>query len=119
LPGCAVSLSSEVAPELKEYERTSTTVANAYVQPLVRRYLATLEAGLQGMGDRGAPAHYAVQRGELLGRHGQPVPGSFGGVRPVWGRTGRGRMGETGGSRSGFRVRYGRYDGKVDSVRRW
>ncbi len=43
LPGCVVSLSSEVAPEMREYERSSTTVANAYVQPMVRRYLNTLE----------------------------------------------------------------------------
>ncbi|HZU15328.1 MAG TPA: hydantoinase/oxoprolinase family protein, partial [Candidatus Dormibacteraeota bacterium] len=43
LPGVPVSLSSEVVPELGEYVRCSTTVANAYVQPLVDRYLATLE----------------------------------------------------------------------------
>ena len=38
-----VSLSSEVVPEIREYERTSTTVANVYVQDLVERYLAELE----------------------------------------------------------------------------
>jgi N-methylhydantoinase A len=43
-----VSLSSEVLPEFREYERTSTTVINAYVAPLMGRYLARLKAGLKG-----------------------------------------------------------------------
>jgi len=41
-----VSLSSAVAPEIREYERTSTTVANAYVRPVAEGYLTRLEAGL-------------------------------------------------------------------------
>ena len=41
-PQVPVSLSSLVAPEIREYERASTTVANAYVQPLLTRYLNTL-----------------------------------------------------------------------------
>jgi len=45
-PGLFVSLSSEVAPEIREYERTSTTVANAYVRPLVDQYLLRLEQEL-------------------------------------------------------------------------
>jgi N-methylhydantoinase A len=43
LPGLAVSISSAVAREIGEYERMSTTVANAYVQPLVARYLDQLQ----------------------------------------------------------------------------
>ncbi len=43
-----VSLSSEVLPEIREYERTSTTVVNAYVLPVVRRYLARLDGELAG-----------------------------------------------------------------------
>src|SRR5215207_11250608 len=42
-----VSLSSEVAPEIREYERTSTTIANVYVRPLVERYLRVLEERLK------------------------------------------------------------------------
>ncbi|MFS8478954.1 MAG: hydantoinase/oxoprolinase family protein [Micromonosporaceae bacterium] len=42
LPGIPVSVSSTVLPELREYERTITTVANAYVQPQVARYLNNL-----------------------------------------------------------------------------
>ena len=49
-PGFPVSLSSEVAPEVREYERTSTTVANAYAMPAVRRYMEILEKGLAELG---------------------------------------------------------------------
>jgi N-methylhydantoinase A len=45
LPDIPVSLSSEVSPEMREWERFSTTVANAYVQPMMARYLRQLEAG--------------------------------------------------------------------------
>ena len=53
LPGVPVSLSSDVLPEMREYERTVTTVANAYVQPQVKRYVSSLvdqlaEAGVAG-----------------------------------------------------------------------
>jgi N-methylhydantoinase A len=41
-----ISLSSDILPEYREYERTSTTVINAYVAPLISRYLAKLAAGL-------------------------------------------------------------------------
>ena len=50
LPGIAVSLSSAVLPELREYERTITTVANAYVQPQVARYMENLEDQLMKSG---------------------------------------------------------------------
>lgn len=49
-PHIVVALSSEVAPEIREFERTSTTVANAYVQPLTNRYLNTLQADLKAAG---------------------------------------------------------------------
>src|SRR5581483_5050188 len=45
-PQISVTLSSELLPEIREYERTSTTVVNAYVLPLVRDYLAGLEQKL-------------------------------------------------------------------------
>jgi N-methylhydantoinase A/oxoprolinase/acetone carboxylase beta subunit len=44
--GYAVSLSSEILPEYREYERAATTVVNAYVSPLVQRYIRSLEACL-------------------------------------------------------------------------
>lgn len=49
-PELAVSLSSEVTPEIGEYERSSTTVANAYVHPVFRDYVARLESGLKQAG---------------------------------------------------------------------
>jgi N-methylhydantoinase A len=50
LPGIYVSLSSEVLPQIKEYERVSTTVVNAYVGPALSRYLARLERRLAEAG---------------------------------------------------------------------
>ena len=50
LPNVTFTLSSEVAPEMREYERFSTACANAYVQPIMTRYLRRLEAELKGQG---------------------------------------------------------------------
>lgn len=52
-PGLRVSLSSEVVPEIGEFERASTTLANVYVQPLVERYLFGLRRRLESMGFEG------------------------------------------------------------------
>ncbi len=49
-PGVILTLSSELLPEMKEYERTSTTVINSYVRPVVERYLTLLTDGLTQMG---------------------------------------------------------------------
>ena len=46
-PGLVISLSSEVQPEFREYERLSTTVLNAYLQPVMSVYLKALEDGLK------------------------------------------------------------------------
>ena len=46
-PDLDISISSEVAPEIREYERFSTTVCNAYVQPLMAGYLGRIKAGLE------------------------------------------------------------------------
>ena len=53
VPGCYVSLSSDVLPQIKEYERTCTTVVNAYVGPAVQRYLERLETRLREAGFSG------------------------------------------------------------------
>ena len=52
LPGVVICTSSDVVPEIGEYERASTTVANAYVLPLFDRYLRGLRAGLDRIGIR-------------------------------------------------------------------
>jgi N-methylhydantoinase A len=58
-PDLPLSVSSEVLPEIKEYERTSTTVINAYVMPVVARYLQRLRGGL----DRaGVPARLSLMQ---------------------------------------------------------
>ena len=53
LPDVPVSLSSDVLPEMREYERTVTTVANGYVQPQVKRYISTLSEQLHEGGITG------------------------------------------------------------------
>jgi N-methylhydantoinase A len=52
LPGVTITLSAEVSPEMREYERFSTACANAYVQPMLGRYLANLETLLREQGFR-------------------------------------------------------------------
>ena len=52
-PTLAVSISSDVCPFMREYERWTTTIVNAYTQPLADRYLAALESGLAVRGFRG------------------------------------------------------------------
>jgi N-methylhydantoinase A len=52
-PDLAVSLSSDVSPVIREYERTSTTVVNAYVMTAIRDYLQRIERALTGLGYRG------------------------------------------------------------------
>ena len=49
-PEVILTLSSDLLPEMKEYERTSTTVINSYVRPVVERYLTLLTGGLTDMG---------------------------------------------------------------------
>src|SRR5262249_42758718 len=51
-PDLPLCLSCEVLPEIKEYERTSTTVINAYVMPIVATYLAAMRTGLDAAGIR-------------------------------------------------------------------
>jgi N-methylhydantoinase A len=50
MPDVSISISSEVSPQIREYERMSTTVANAYVQPLTERYLQRLQTDLHAGG---------------------------------------------------------------------
>ena len=53
LSGVSLSRSSDVLPQIKEYERVSTTIVNAYVGPLVRHYLVNLEQRLTEAGFKG------------------------------------------------------------------
>ncbi|MGH7030712.1 MAG: hydantoinase/oxoprolinase N-terminal domain-containing protein, partial [Stellaceae bacterium] len=67
LPGAYISLSAEVLPQIKEFERVSTTIVNAYVGPAVARYLARLEQRLAAAGYQGPT----------------PIIQSHGGVAPI------------------------------------
>lgn len=62
LPDVYVSLSSEVLPHIKEYERVSTTAVNAYVGPVLKRYLSQLETRLRDAGYTG-PALITLSHG--------------------------------------------------------
>ena len=53
LPGVPISVSSEVAPIWREYERSSTTIADAYLRPLVGRYVGSLDGALRDAGMTG------------------------------------------------------------------
>jgi N-methylhydantoinase A len=53
LPDAAITLSSSITKEWREYERTNTAVLNAFVQPVASRYLANLEASLRSSGVQG------------------------------------------------------------------
>ena len=74
-PGLTLSVSAEVLPEIREYERTSTTVINAYVMPIVRRYLGTLRSGLDKSGVK-APLLIMQSNGGLM-------PDAAAAVRPA------------------------------------
>ena len=67
---CPVSLSSEMSPKFREYERTSTTVTNAYVKPIVERYLRRLEEALAERGYPQRAVRDAVERRTDLARAG-------------------------------------------------
>jgi N-methylhydantoinase A len=64
LPQLPISLSSEVSPEMREYERFTTTCANAYVQPVVSGYLGRLESDLRAAGFR-CPLYLMISSGGL------------------------------------------------------
>ena len=66
LPDIPVSLSSRVCPEIREYERLSTTAADAYVRPLVRRYLDSLKVQLSDLGFR-CPVFLVTSSGGVTG----------------------------------------------------
>ncbi|HXA98743.1 MAG TPA: hydantoinase/oxoprolinase family protein [Candidatus Dormibacteraeota bacterium] len=63
--GLALTLSCEILPEMREFERTSTAVTNAYVMPVMSRYLESLERDLTGLGLR-APVLVMQSNGGVM-----------------------------------------------------
>ena len=66
LPGATISLSSEILREQREYERTATTVVNAYVRPLMSSYIDRIRTGLDGIGLDGAPLAIMQSSGGVM-----------------------------------------------------
>jgi len=93
LPDAQVSLSHEILREFREYERTSTTVLNAYVAPVVSRYLEEIESLLSEEGFGGSFLIMQSNGGAMSARvaRGRPVSTMESG--PVAGVIGAGRLG--------------------------
>ena len=73
-PDISVSISSAIVREYREYERTSTTVVNAYIQPIFRRYIGSLESALADQGFRGSFYITRSGGGALLARDAAAIP---------------------------------------------
>ena len=85
-----ISISSEVVPEMQEYERTETTVVNSYVRPEVARYVRNLQAALEErMGGNTQLSILRSDGGLASARGGGGIPGQPADVRPRWRRVRR------------------------------
>lgn len=94
LPGVSISLSHQVAREWREYERTSTTVINAYVAPIIERYLTSLESKFKA-GGFNEWLHVMESNGGVMtstAARGNPIQTLFSG--PVGGAIGTAALGE-------------------------
>ena len=118
-PACAVSLSSEVLPVFREYERSMATALNAYVLPIVGHYVGRLEGELRAGGVR-APLRIMKSNGGVIGadvaRH-QPIHTALSG--PAAGVVGARLVGVGGGlRRPDLRGRRGHQRGRLPDPRR-
>jgi N-methylhydantoinase A len=73
-PGLALTLSSDILPEMREFERTSTAVTNAYVMPVMARYLESLERELGRVGLPGPLLIMQSNGGVMTAEHGRGRP---------------------------------------------
>jgi len=73
-PSVALTLSSDILAEMREFERTSTTVTNAYVMPVMARYLELLERELTRIGLRGPLLVMQSNGGVMTAEHGRRRP---------------------------------------------
>ena len=111
LPEATISLSSEILREQREYERSATTVVNAYVRPLMSSYIDRIRTGLDGIGLRGRAArdHAVVRRRDDLRRR-EAAARLRARVGACGGRRRRARHGEAARDRERDRLRHGRHD---------
>ena len=105
--------SHQITREWREYERTSTTVLSAYVQPVAERYLERLDSGLEERGFLRKPLRHAVELRGGLRRRGRAHPDHDGGIGPRLGRVGRGRARPAHRRARRHRPRRGRNDRQV------
>jgi N-methylhydantoinase A len=73
-PGLALTLSSDILPEMREFERTSTAVTNAYVMPVMAQYLESLERELGRVGLPGTLLVMQSNGGVMTAEHGRRRP---------------------------------------------
>ena len=118
LPGVAISLSCEVCPEIREYERTSTTIANAYVLPRMAGYLGELEANLRKEGIAGPLLLMMSSGGITTVETARRYPVRLVEIRPGRRRHPRADRGGRERLREGRRLRHGRHDGQAHPARR-
>ena len=115
-PNVAVTLSHEITQEWREYERTNTTVLNAYVKPATTRYLSTLDRELSTMGLAGPK--YAMQSngGTTTFAQAQQVPIHLVESGPVGGVIGAGVLAEATGDKSMISFDMGGTTAKVSLI---
>ena len=104
-PDVLVTISSEVLPEFREYERTSTTVLSAYLKPIVSNYIDRIESGLDSVG-----ARFLVMQssgGTLLGTGAKRHPAQMFLSGPAAGVTGAVHIGPQCGSNNLFTLDIG------------
>ena len=109
-PEISVSLSSDVDPTFREYERLCVTAFDAYLGPVVKRYLAGLAETLESLGIARRAARDALARGDRLGRRRRAAAGD---ALPLGSGGGRHRrqVRRRALGRAGFRLaRHGRHE---------
>ena len=109
LPDIAISVSHEILPEIKEYPRTSTTVINAYVQPVVRAYITALDARLRALGIAAALQLMQSNGGLASAEFAAAAPGAHHRKRPGGRRGRRRRAGAAPERASADHLRHGRH----------
>ena len=110
LPDIPVSLSHEIVPEFKEYERMSTTTINAYVAPVMERYLRRLEQSIADVGLK-SDLYIMQSNGGDDGRgDGYRASGSHDLVGACGGRHRRGGNSAAGGEAEQHLDRHGRHE---------
>ena len=108
-PDLFVTLSHEILREFREYERTSTTVLNAFVGPRVSRYLGRIEAFAEGARFNGKIGIMRSNGGTMSIGQARREPVAMMESGPVAGMIGAGRLGEPARHRARHRLRHGRH----------